>query len=191
MKPLHLNLASRPYRDYRPFTLVVAVTAVIIFALAYVNVDTYLRYKTATRHTSADIERLQRLTADERRAADAATARLRSVDVKQLAAQTEFANARLAERAFSWSELLDRLEHVVPQEVRIESVSPSFDKGGLVHLTLACFGKSGDSMVATIENLNRDPQFAGAFPNAETKTDKEYRFGISVDYRPTIARIVE
>jgi len=72
--------------------------------------------------------------------------------------------------------------------VRIEGVSPRFDKTGLVHLTLICHGKSKDSMVQTIDDFNADGHFANPFPSVETMGDRETQFTIDVDYRPAIAR---
>lgn len=191
MKPLHLNLAAKPYRNYRPYTLVMALGSLLFFGLAYVNVSTYLRYKTDTRQTTAAIATLEHQIDEERRLTDAANARVGSIDIKLLAARTAFANVQLAERAFSWSELLDRLEHVLPDDVRIEGVAPTFDKTGLVHLTLLCHGKGSDSMLRTITSFGRDPNFANAFPTIEERGEKELRFSIGVDYRPAIARILE
>jgi Tfp pilus assembly protein PilN len=192
LKPLHLNLAAKPYRDYRPFTLVMAAGSLLFFGLAYVNVDTYLRYKTATKQTTATIARLDGQIAEEHHKTDEVNARIGKVDVKLLQARTAFANVQLAERAFSWSELLDRLEHVLPDDVRIEGVAPKFEKGGLVHLALNCHGKGTDSMVRTIGSFNRDSHFANAFPKVETREEnKEFRFELDVDYRPAIARVVE
>ena len=192
MKPLHLNLAAKPYRDYRPFTLVMAAGSLLFFGLAYVNADTYLRYKTATKQTTAAIAHLDRQLAEERHRTDEVNARIGRVDVKLLQARTTFANVQLAERAFSWSELLDRLEHVLPDDVRIEGVAPRFEKGGLVHLTLDCHGKGNDSMVRTIASFNSDTHFANTFPRVEIHEDnKEFRFALDVDYRPAIARVAE
>ena len=109
MKPIHLNLASRPFRDYRPVYAVVVVIALLTAFLALNNVDTFLRYRTETKATRANIDKLEQQIADEQHKTDALTQRLKGVDLKLLASQTEFANAQLAERAFSWSELLDRL----------------------------------------------------------------------------------
>ena len=192
MKPLHLNLAAKPYRDYRPFTLVMAAGSLLFFGLAYVNADTYLRYKTATKQTTATIARLDRQIAEEHHRTDEVNGRIGRVDVKLLQARTAFANVQLAERAFSWSELLDRLEHVLPDDGRIEGVAPRFEKGGLVHLTLDCHGKGKDSMVRTIASFNHDPHFANTFPRVEmVEESKGYRFDLDVDYRPAIARVVE
>ena len=108
--------------------------ALLTAFLALNNVDTLLKYRSETK-TTRSRHRLARTAAtDEQIKADALTQRLRGLDLKLLSTQTEFANAQLAERAFSWSELLDRLERVLPDDVRLQSVNPDFDKNGFVHL---------------------------------------------------------
>ena len=191
MKPIHLNLASRPFRDYRPVYAAVVLMALLTAFLALNNVDTFLRYRSETKTTRANIASLETQIAAEKSRTNALSQRLKGVDLKLLASQTEFANAQLAERAFSWSELLDRLERVLPNNVRLHTVTPSFDKDGLVHLAMTCVTKSGDGMTTTINRFNGDQHFANAFPTSETQVLNEYQFTLGVDYRPSIARRVE
>lgn len=191
MKPIHLNLASRPFRDYRPVYAAVVIMALLTAFLALNNVDTFLRYRTETKTTRANIAKLEQQIADEQRRTESFAQRLRGIDLKLLASQTEFANAQLAERAFSWSELLDRLERVLPTDVRLLSVAPSFEKDGLVHLSMTCIAKTGEGLTATINRFNGDQHFANAFPASETVNGTEYHFTLGVDYRPSIARRVE
>ena len=191
MKPLHLNLASRPYRDERSFIAVVVVSSLLIAFLTLMNFDAWYRYRNETQSTRARIAGLEQQAEQERARTETLNQRIRAVDVKKLAAQTQFANARLAERAFSWSELLDRLENVFPDYVRIESISPSFAQNGLVHLTMQCVARDPDGLVNTLNRLNRESYFSNAFPTTEDHTDQGYRFNLGVDYRPSIARPVE
>lgn len=191
MKPIHLNLAARPHRDYRPYVAAVVMGSLLIAYLTVTNFDTWYRYRNETQTTRAKIDSLDAQTVEEQRRADEVSQRLRAVDVKTLATQTQFANARIAERAFSWSELLDRLERVFAKDVRINSITPTFSKSGLVHLTLMCEAKTGDGLVTTLDRFNRDGHFANAFPANEEHTEVGYRFNLGVDYRPSIARPVE
>ena len=191
MKPIHLNLAAKPYRDYRPYIAVMAIGWLLVALMALNNLDTWYRYQHDTKTTREEIATLQKQTQLEQTKLQDSERRLRSVNVPLMTAQTQYVNSVLAERAFSWSELLDRLERVIPDDVRLVSISPSFNKNGLVHLSLTCVGKTGESMVSVIDRLNADPHFARPFPNTETNTGTGYDFGISVDYRPTIARSVE
>lgn len=191
MKPLHLNLASRPFRDYRPLYAVVVVTSLLIAFMLLNNIETGYRYVHETRATRDKINQIDRQIEVENRRTEEANQRLRGVNVKLLAEQAQFVNARLAERAFSWSELLDRLERVLPDDVRIESVSPSFAKDGMVHLTLLGVAKTGYGMTNTLDRLNHDLRFAGAFPTSEERSPTGWKFSIGVDYRPSIARAAE
>lgn len=191
MKPLHLNLAAKPYRDYRPYFAVMAIGWLLVAVMALNNLDTWYRYQHDTKTTRDEIAALEGQTELEKKKLQTSEQRLRSVNVRLMTQQTQYVNSVLAERAFSWSELLDRLERVLPDDVRVVSVSPSFNKSGLVHLSLACVGKNSSSMVSTIDRLNADGHFYSPFPNSEDNTGTGYNFGISVDYRPSIARAIE
>ena len=191
MKAIHLNLASRPYRDERPFIIVVVVSSLLIAFLTLMNFDAWYRYRNETRETRAKTASLEKQAEQERARTDALNQKLRAVDTKRLAKQTQFANAVIAERAFSWSELLDRLEHVLPDYVRIESISPSFMPNGMVSLSMQCAARDSDGMVKTLNQLNHDNHFTNAFPRNLDHTEQGYRFSLGVEYRPTMARTVQ
>ena len=190
MKTLHLNLAASPYRDYRPLYAVVVVASVVIAFLMLNNIDTYYRYVRETRTTREEIASIESQIALERRRADAAAAQTKGVDIVTLGRETKFINAQLAERAFSWSELLDRLEDVMPRDVRITSIAPSFSTNGLVHLNLQCEAKSSNGMLGTISRFQGNPHFMNPFPDNEANTGTSFRFGLQADYRPSIPRVV-
>lgn len=191
MKPIHLNLAAKPYRDYRPYIAVVVVASILTAIMALQNVDAWLLYQHNTQTVRGDIAQINARIADEQRRNDAVNQRLRAVDTKLLTAQSSYVNARLAERAFSWSELLDRMEHVLPDDVRIEAINPGFNKDGTIHLTLPCVGKKNNSMVNTIERLYHDPNFSNPFPFNEDHVPEGYKFTIGVEYKPSLTKVTE
>ncbi|HKO55196.1 MAG TPA: hypothetical protein VJ276_04915 [Thermoanaerobaculia bacterium] len=191
MKPIHLNLASRPYRDYRPVYAVVVVTSLLIAYLMLNNIDTFYHYRRSTSTTRADIERFDAQADQEYRRAQAVDAQLKSLNLAALDGQTRFINSQLAQRSFSWSELLDHLENVVSQDVRIVSIAPTFDPSGTVRLQLNCEGKTPDAMVNTLNRFNREGSFANPFPSVETAQEKGgFAFALIVDYRPSSAKVV-
>jgi hypothetical protein len=190
VKPIHLNLAARPYRDERPFIAVVVAGSLLIAFLTLMNFDAWYRYRNETRSTRAKIASLEEQARQEQQRTQLLNQRLRNVDVRRLTLQTQFANAMLAERAFSWSDLLDHLERVLPDYVRVEGISPSFRPDGWVGLSMQCVARDPDGLVKTMNQLNANPQFANPFPNGEDHTDQGYRFIIHVDYRPSVTRPV-
>jgi Tfp pilus assembly protein PilN len=192
VRPLHLNLAARPYRDYRPVYAVVVVISLLIAFLMLNNIDTYYRYLRDTKATYQKIATLDGQAEAERNRAQQADAQLRGINLAALDQDTRFINARLAERAFSWSELLDRLESVLPDDVRIRSIAPSFSKNGLVHLELTCDAKATNGMLDTVKRFMENKNFTNAFPRNESQTSQtSYTFNVAVDYKPSIPRPVE
>ncbi len=169
---------------------VVVVTSLLLAFLMLNNFDTWYRYQRDTKSTRTDISRYEDAIEQERRRADVASHQIKNLDLNALGKQAKFVNAQLAERAFSWSELLDRLESVMPGNVRIISIAPSFMDDGQVHINLACEAKSSDGLVATITRFQNNQRFANPFPTSEDNTGNGYRFGLGVDYRPSLPRVV-
>ena len=185
MKPIHLNLAARPYRDYRPVYAVVVLLSLLTAFLMLNNIETYYRYVHETQATRAEIARVEEQARLEKQKQESARSRLQGLDLSHLDDQTRFINAKLAERAFSWSRLLDELESILADDVRLLSVTPVFDEtSGVIRLDLSFQAKSGDGMITTINRMNLDPQFSDAFPSSETQDENGYQFILSAKYRP-------
>lgn len=184
MKPIHLNLASRPFRDYRPVYAAVVVMSLLTAFLMLNNIDTYYRYVRETESTRAKIATLEAQAQQERAAQRTAQQRLEGLDLKRLDQKTKFVNAKLAERAFSWSTLLDELESVLADDVRLVSIAPSFTDEGSIRLQLQFESKSADGMITTINRMHADPQFRNPFPSTETATPAGYSFDLTAEYLP-------
>jgi len=192
VKPIHLNLAARPYRDYRPVYAVVVALSLLSAFLMLNNIETYYRYIHETKATRAKIAEVEEQARVEKAKEDTARQRVKGLDLAQLDQQTRFINAKLAERAFSWSRLLDELESILADDVRLMSVSPQFTVNGPIPLSMNFEAKSGDGMITTINRMNADPQFKNAFPSNETANDDgTYTFVLSVDYLPNAPQTAE
>jgi hypothetical protein len=192
VKPIHLNLAARPYRDYRPVYAVVVVASLLTFFLALYNVETFIKYRTDTVSTRLKTDKLNAEAAHQEQLAYEATRRVKSFNVSALEKQTRFVNAQIAERAFSWSELLDRLEAVLANNTRIMQITPSFDRSGMtIHLELSCETKTASGMVEMINRFNNDPHFSNPFPRVLSATPSGFLFNIGVEYKPSAPKVVQ
>jgi len=186
VKPIHLNLAKRPFEDKRLFIMTVVGLSIIIAALLFTNIDTYLRYRVQTQTTRSTIAALDAKTEQERRRTETVKQQLSRIDVASLSKQTSFINAQLAQRAFSWSELLDHLEAVLADDVRVTSIAPSFIPDGRVMLNMAVEAKTANGLVDMLQRFNRDPHFVNPFPSNETAVPAGgYRITLTVEYKPT------
>ena len=185
MKPIHLNLAARPYRDYRQVYAVVVVVSLLTAFLMLNNIETYVQYIHETKSTRAKIAQIEAQTRIEQQKEQVAKQRVASLDLRKLEGQTRFINAKLAERAFSWSRLLDELESILPDDVRLVTVSPQFTEEGPINLRLDFEAKSGDGMMTIINRMHADPQFREPFPHNETaRDDGTFSFSLSAKYLP-------
>lgn len=185
MKPIHLNLAARPFRDYRPVYAVVVLLSLVTAFLMLNNIETWYRFNHDTRSTSGRIDTIDAKIREERQKQEIAQRRLRNLDLVTLDAQTRFINAKLSERAFSWSTLLDELESVLVQDVRLITVAPTFNSDGTIQLALDFEAKGPSGMITTINRFNADPQFRNPFPDQETIVEGGlYRFNLRVQYLP-------
>jgi type IV pilus assembly protein PilN len=188
VKPIHLNLAARPYRDYRPVYAVVVLMSLLTAFLMLNNVETYYRYIHETRNTRAKIASVEAGAQRERENATQVEQRLKSIDLAHLDAQTKFVNAKLAERAFSWSALLDQLESILSDDVRLVTVAPTFAEDGSIALSLSFQSKSSEGMITTLNRMNDDPRFRNPFPSNETQNpDGTFQFMLTSEYLPANA----
>lgn len=189
MKPIHLNLAADPYRNRIPVYAVIVVSSVLIAFVALTNFEAWYTYLHDTRETRATIDRTEAQAAQERSRAEIVTNQLSRLDLPRIDRQSRFINEKLAERTFSWSELLDRLEGILAKDVRLTSVAPVFGDG-VVHLNLLCEAKTSTGLIDTLDRFQRDPHFRNPFPTTEVRNDGgTYSFGLRVDYRPSEVKV--
>lgn len=184
MRPLHLNLSSQPWQNTKPFWITVAVVAAVIAILLVNNVQAAWRYYVETEETRTAISEIQTRTTVERQAADRLQAQVEGLDRTELMRRVEFVNRQIVQRAFSWSQLIDHLERVLPDDVRLTSLRPSIDEEGPIMLALSCIAKNSDAYVDTIRQMTADPNFENPYPLSESTEGGEVRFTLRVTYRP-------
>ena len=185
MKTIHLNLAAKPYRDYRPVYLTVAAMVLVTLILLGYNVITGYEYLIETEQTRAEIASLEKETAEERALAKTLDERIDQIDLRALDRRSRFINAQIKERAFSFSTLLDDMERTLPDDVRLLDLNPTFDDEGMIHLTLSCEARKRDGMTDLLNRFYSDPSFEDAFPRSERSEEGGiFKFSVEVKYLP-------
>lgn len=165
------NFAKRPFQDDRPILVASAVLFAIGAALLVANLRLFTDYRRGVADTRADIAALddRRLRADKK--ADAAKAALSAFQVSALAEESRGLARIVAERRFSWTTLLARLERTLPRDVGLAYLQPRFEKDGEVWLEMQFTAKSRDSVVRTIAALGKDPALEGVELRSETASE--------------------
>ncbi len=164
---IRTNLATRPFyneRAVRIWLLLVALLAVLATAF---NVTRLVKYSDTDTQLAGEASRDEARAADLRRQA----AQLRAtVDPKALdaaSADARQANELIDRRTFSWTELLNRFETTLPDDVRIVAVRPKIDpKLGIV-IGINVVARSVEDVSKFMDNLRKTGAFAGLQPVEE------------------------
>ena len=118
------NLARQPFLNQRPIERL----ALLLWLLALgAGAFATWRFRNIERDLgskNADLVRFTEEAASARDRAAALQSALERADLPALNLRTEFLNRRIAERAFSWNRLLDRLTEVMPRGVRLRTLTP-------------------------------------------------------------------
>jgi Tfp pilus assembly protein PilN len=186
------NFARRPFRDDRPLYAAAVVLLVIGAAVLVANlrlVGQYRRGVADTREAIATLEaRGQR--ADEK--ASAAKKDLSSYRLSTLADESRGLATVAAERKFSWTTLLARLEKTLPGSVGVTRLQPQFDTAGNVSLDMQLVARGREALVPTIAALARDPAFEEIDLKSETIGEPgsidPFVFTLTMQYRPEAVR---
>jgi Tfp pilus assembly protein PilN len=168
---IRTNLSSRPFYNERlVYMWLAALAAVVVVATAF-NASRVLRYSRSDTQLETQASRDESRAADLRRQA----AQLRaSVDPRQVdfaAADARQANELIDRRTFSWTELFNRFETTLPDDVRIASVRPRVDHDRGILLSISVLAKTVDDVNSFITNLEATGAFANVRP-AEEHTDE-------------------
>ena len=165
------NLSTRPFYNVSAVRGWLLAAALVVGAATLFNVVQVLRY------SNSNTELQTRAANDEQSARDLrakALALRNSVDTTQVeavAADARQANDLIDRRAFSWTELFNRFEKTLPDEVRITAVRPVVDKNRRIVLTVNVLARGVDDVNAFMENLDKTGAFADVRSRQEQTTE--------------------
>ena len=120
-----LNLARRPFVNTRPVARVSLFLWLLGLLLLLGNISLYWNYLSGSEEKRADLERLEAKIQQQQRKNAELDRRLQTFDLAQQNRQVRYLNQKIAERTFEWSTLFDQLAKVMPDQVRLTSLSPS------------------------------------------------------------------
>ncbi|HEY4572568.1 MAG TPA: hypothetical protein VIJ26_01345, partial [Thermoanaerobaculia bacterium] len=199
-----LNLARRPFLNSRPVVRVALLLWLLGLALLLVDLWQFLGYRersadkrTKIAGSEADIERQRAYLARLQKT-------LGGFDLDAQNQKVDFLNKQIAERTFSWSQLLDRITERLPHDLRLNRLTPlTGDKADrlrsgsassvrrsaraddLVPLLITGESRNDEALLSFVDNLFKPPFMDANLAREEREEDgKTLKFEISVQYRP-------
>jgi Tfp pilus assembly protein PilN len=82
------------------------------------------------------------------------------------------ANVIISQRLFSWTELLNRLESTMPDNVRITSLRPRVERDGGITVVMTVTGTSTEQIETFMANLEATSAFTDVFASEDRLTDE-------------------
>jgi Tfp pilus assembly protein PilN len=155
-----VNLASRPVRNERLPALLFALATVLLLG-ATVQHAVFARRLWPRRSAALrdDVQSLRKDMQDLRM--QSGRARMVAVSAPQKA-EWKLIRDLVDKRTFWWSELFASFEEVLPEDVKIVSMSPTV-KEGQYHIELMTRVQSKDSAFRFVRQLEDRPEFADVY----------------------------
>jgi hypothetical protein len=188
---VNINLASQKYEDVQWFVSRARIaTAVMIVFTLLLAVLAWFNYE-STKTSSARIRELQQkinLLQQQRAAAVAVENRPENRDVTE---QKNFWNRQIARRAFSWTQLFNDLQRIMPGRAYVISVSPELTPENRLKLKLTIGGEKHENALELVKKMESSQRFRLPVINTES-VQKEgrpgapqlYKFEIETFYTP-------
>jgi Tfp pilus assembly protein PilN len=187
---LNINLASQKYEDVRQFYvrwgMAIAFTAaltVLLMVLAWMNYSNSSQANERIRALQQQKAALER----ERAAAEVISNRPENHDVTE---QKNYWNKQIIRRSFSWTQLFNDLQRIMPGRAYVNSVHPEISPDNRLKLTVVIASDTHGNGLELVKKMEKSERFRGPFINAEgTLKDQRtgnqlYKFDIVTYYTP-------
>ncbi|MFB3853647.1 MAG: hypothetical protein ACE148_07465 [Vicinamibacterales bacterium] len=158
---LRSNLATRPFYNERLVHLMLGLVTLAAIAFTAFNAARIVTLRGRLAELQAETDATEAQAAWLLEEAKKIRARIDPVRIESIAAAASEANAIIESRTFSWSELFDRFEATLPEDVRIVSVSPRVDREGRMTMSIIVVGRRSEDIDRFVEQL----ETTGAFRN--------------------------
>jgi hypothetical protein len=186
MKPVTLNLASRPFRNNVIAGTVLGVVGAVIVIMTVANLWVYLGYGQSYAQLQLDQARdrakISQMEAEEKRLAGEVRAR----DFRRVFERGKLASELIRKSAFSWTLLFNTLETVVPPDIVMTAIRPNISAEGIV-IRIEGVAKQHLALLTFEERLLRHPAFSKVFPSNERQLNPslpDITFLLTCDYLP-------
>jgi hypothetical protein len=186
VKPVTLNVATRPFRNNALVGGLLGVIGAALVAATAVNLYVYFNYGNSyarlLRDQALDRTKIEQLEVEEKRLAGEVRAR----DFKKMFERGKLASDLIRRRAFSWTLLFNTLETVVPPDVVMTAIRPNIATEGIV-IRIEGVAKNHGALLAFEDSLLRHAAFAKVYPTNERRLNPslpDITFLLTCDYLP-------
>lgn len=188
MKPLDLNLASRPFRNDTLLAVFYILTAVLLLTWAVVSPLRYSGLLERKEILRAELQEMREGTQNFDQEAREYQEKIKTLPLEEMRERSGFAREVLEHRNFSWTTLFNNLEEpgVVPCDVRLMSLRPRYVENVMFIDVRGVSRKGHEGYSDFVTSLQRNPHFYSVNPRNLRRSPETggYIFDMSFSYFP-------
>lgn len=153
-----LNLASRPFFNNRKFYAASLVLGLAFVILSAANLLLYLAHRSQSLRLNRELADQTAAAGRLEREQQEIWARLQRPETEDFLNLVDYLNPLIAQRTFSWTRFLNRLEDLVPHRLQIVAITPRIAESEIV-VEIFCNARSGADYIEFVSRLEADPDF--------------------------------
>jgi len=169
---IHVNLATRPFVELRPFfaRLRIIMASLVVLGIGLAVAAHLEQKKLNVAQAQMNQLKAQTLTAQMEKQRN--EQRMRQPANAAVLDRSHFLNALFLRKSFSWTAVMMDLENVLPSGVQVTSIEPQVNTEGDVIIRLRVSGDR-DRAVQLVRNLERSKRFRSPRLTGEATQAKE------------------
>jgi type IV pilus assembly protein PilN len=176
---IDINLATHPYEDSRRFWFrwggALAALGIVTLALAYFTIHGWID----ARKDRALMQQYQeQIAARDKEKADA-QALMNLPQNSSTRDRSQFLNDLFYRKAFSWTQVFEDMEQVMPPRLHVVSIHPELAPGDELEIKLAVAGDSRDRALELVRKMEASQHFQQT--EIEQETAQSNSGGTSTD----------
>jgi Tfp pilus assembly protein PilN len=177
---IRTNLSTRPFYNEQAVHAWLLVLAIVVALATAFNVTRLLQYSRSDTELATAAARDEARTAELRGSAAQLRAGVDQKQVELASVEARLANDLIDRRTFSWTELFNRFETTLPDEVRITGVRPRVEDDRTIILTITVLARGVDDLDRFMRRLEDSGGFS-ALNSREEHINEEGQLEASLE----------
>jgi len=182
------NLSTRPFYNVAAVRTWLTIAGIVILLATAFNISQVLRYSNSNTELVTRAANDEARAVELRRNAQKMRASVDAAQVEEVSVDARQANDLIDRRTFSWTELFNRFEQTLPDDVRITAVHPTVDKDRRIVLLVNVLARGVDDVNQFMENLDQTNAFLELRSKEEqTNEEGQIESALEMVYQPQAA----
>jgi len=186
VRPPSINLSRRPFRNNSVYYGVFITCGLLLSVASSYNVYDFVVVGGEISRLREDLTEREQKYMELRDEVDRMKRDVSKLDLNTLNQKSAFANGLILSKLFSWSTLFDRIEDLMPPQVKIRSIRPSISAKGGIEILIDGMASGPEDLYAFESALVNSEYFAAVYPVSESSKESrtEINFDLAMKYLP-------